>query len=158
MILSPKFLLENKIISFPETIDINKNMQQNGIDVDCIELFELSGTLKISEESKTSVDRIPVPLFENSWVLKKGTAYEFTSSFEVKIPETMGGSVIGRSTFNRAGILIRSSWFDSGFNGTIGGTIYCLNDVVLTKGTRVGQFIMHAANAASMYDGQYQKK
>ena len=157
MILNPKYLIQNEIITFPKSINIDKFIQQNGTDIDCIELFLLSGTLRISEEKKESVDRMLMqPELNNTWVLRKGNAYEFNSSFKIEVPATMGGSVIGRSTFNRAGILIRSSWFDSGFTGTLGGTIYCFNDCILTKGTRVGQFIMHSAESASLYSGQYQ--
>lgn len=167
MIISPKYLVQNEIITFPETIDVEKHIQQNGIDIDCITLTELTGALTISEEAKIAVTSTPMLLLPasaanaspaDSWYLKKGSVYEFTSSFEVVVPANMGGSVIGRSTFNRAGILIRSSWFDSGFKGTLGGTIYCFNDCILTKGTRIGQFIMHEASSAKLYDGQYQKK
>jgi deoxycytidine triphosphate deaminase len=158
MIINPQYLISNEIITFPETININKHLQQNGIDIDCIELTELTGTLNISEKHKESVTSAPVSLNDDVWHLKKGSVYEFNSSFEVSVPSNMGGSVIGRSTFNRAGILIRSSWFDSGFKGTLGGTIYCSNDCMLTKGTRIGQFIMHEAASAKLYDGQYQGK
>ncbi len=156
MIISPEYIIQNEIITFPDTIDITKHKQQNGIDVDCIELFELSGTFEISEVSKKSVRCIELPLFDNHWNLKKGNAYEFNSSFKIEIPNGMGGSVVGRSTFNRAGILIRSSWFDAGFKGIIGGTIYCFNDVVLTKGTRVAQVILHESQKGETYSGQYQ--
>lgn len=161
MIINPKYLIQNEVVKFPATIDIKKHTQQNGIDVDCVQLFEITGQLTISEEVKSGLIRMPAVFRtekNDSWFLTKGSVYEFESSFEIEIPGSMGGSVIGRSTFNRAGILVRSSWFDSGFKGTIGGTIYCFNDCLLTKGTRIGQFIMHEASAASLYSGQYQKK
>lgn len=158
MIIAPEYLLQNEIITFPQTIDITKHKQQNGVDVDCLELYEISGTFIISEVKKSGLKTTRVPLFEDHWNLKRGHAYEFNSSFKIEIPNKMGGSVIGRSTFNRAGILIRSSWFDPGFKGSIGGTIYCFNDCVLTKGTRVGQFIMHETQEGSLYSGQYNSK
>lgn len=157
MIINPDYLIKNEIITFPDTIDIIKHKQQNGIDIDCLSLVELTGTLVISEVAKTAIKGKKVHLYDNHWNLKKGHAYEFVSSFEIEVPNKMGGSLIGRSTFNRSGILIRSSWFDSGFHGVIGGTIYCFNDVVLTQGTRVGQFIMHETQEGSLYKGQYQK-
>lgn len=159
MIINPKYLIQNEIITFPATININKHTQQNGIDVDCVNVYAKSGSLTISEEQKLMPVSSLLEVDANGyWQLKKGNCYEFDSSFELAIPAAMGGSVIGRSTFNRSGILIRSSWFDSGFKGNIGGTIYCFNDCYIKKGTRIGQFIMHEAASASLYQGQYQKK
>lgn len=166
MLISPKYLVENEIITFPEHIIVSEHIQQNGIDIDCLELTHLSYTttpaiFKDSSHKPNPVLLTPTEITKSGiqgWLLKKGEAYSFNSSFEINIPKNMGGQVVGRSTFNRQGLLIRSSWFDSGFKGTLGATIYCFNDCFIETGVRIGQFIMHSGESAGLYAGQYQKK
>lgn len=168
MLISPKYLVENEIITFPKSIIIGEHIQQNGIDIDCLELTHLSylttpAVFKNSSNKPVPSVLEPMELTKEGsksikgWLLKKGEAYSFNSSFGINIPKNMGGQVVGRSTFNRQGILIRSSWFDSGFKGTLGATVYCFNDCFIEQGVRIGQFIMHSGESAGMYSGQYQK-
>ena len=169
MLISPKYLVENEIITFPDNIIIGEHIQQNGIDIDCFELTHLSYKTVPVIFKDSSVKPEPILLKPtkitkpgekdiNGWLLKKGEVYSFNSSFEIKIPKNMGGQVVGRSTFNRQGILVRSSWFDSGFKGTLGATVYCFNDVFIEQGVRIGQFIMHSGESAGLYTVQYQSK
>jgi deoxycytidine triphosphate deaminase len=164
MFLNPKDLLEKKIITYPADIDINKHVQQNGIDVDCIRIdninFEAMPIVGKDVNHKPDVKEEPVAELTRynmmGWRLKKGNTYTFESSFEIAVPDGMCGWVIGRSTFNRQGILIRSSLYDSGFKGKIGGTIYCFNNIAIEQGARVGQIVLASASSAGMYSGQYQ--
>lgn len=164
MFLSPQDLIDKKIVTYPVTIDITKHIQQNGLDVDCVSVFgfdakkwNVIGVNKSVKAEPQAEESMSLPLVgQNGWMLEKGKAFTFDSSFQIEIPDGMCGWVIGRSTFNRQGILIRSSLFDSGFKGTIGGTIYCFNNVAIEEGTRIGQFVMCEAKNASRYAGQYQ--
>lgn len=164
MFLNPQELLDKKIITYPEGFDISKFVQQNGLDVDCVKIHSLEfDSLPIVGKN---ISYKPEPKVENTtdltrygmtgWILKKGNTYTFESSFEIEIPEGMCGWVIGRSAFNRQGILIRSSLYDSGFKGNIGGTIYCFNNIAIQEGTRIGQIVLAKAENASLYKGQYQ--
>ena len=92
-------------------------------------------------------------------VLKRGRAYEIELC-EVKMPDDCWGYIFGRSTFNRQGILIRSSVIDPGYHGKIGVTAYVLgkNNVYIEVGDRVGQLLVFKANVSGKYDGQYQNE
>jgi len=167
MIYNPKKALENGFLIAPEQVDLEKNIQQNGVDVDCDKVFLIqSEPLIISEDFKSgtgSIEILPEKVYgldeSKEWFfLKAGRAYTFDSSFNVNVPSFLGAKLIGRSTFNRNGILIRSSWYDSGFKGNAGATIYCFRDLIIEKGTRIAQIIFEEADSSSMYNGQYQSK
>jgi len=167
MIYNPKKAIENGYLIPPTDINIANYIQQNGVDVDCDKVFELSndelymcGDVKINANS---TELIPVVIeFKNTtapgWRLEKGKAYTFDSSFEVNLPANLGASLKGRSSFNRNGILINSSWYDPGYKGNAAATIYCFRDLIITKGTRIAQIIFEEGDSCSMYNGQYQAK
>lgn len=169
MVVSPKLLIKKKIVTFPKKILIEKYIQQNGIDVDCLEIYDLdfdkypviADSISSFKPKARLIDPMEISR-ENmdikGWVLQKGHAYTFSSSFEINIPNNMCGEVVGRSTFNRQGIFIRSSWYDAGFKGNIGGTIYCFSNVIIECGVRIGQVILREGESASLYKGQYQKE
>lgn len=166
MLINPKYLIQNELITFPAHINIEEHIQQNGIDIDCKELFSLD--FKKTPIIMKSDSFKPIPHLEpiiditrsgvKGWLLKKGQAYTFNSSFNIDVPGNMGGQVIGRSTFNRHGILIRSSFYDAGFKGNLGGTIYCFNDIFIEEGMRIGQIVLSSAESAGLYNGTYQTK
>jgi deoxycytidine triphosphate deaminase len=67
--------------------------------------------------------------------------------------------VYGRSTLNRAGILLRSSIYDSGFVcNKIGFTMYPFNDCVIERESRIAQIIFYESHSNTMYNGQYQEQ
>lgn len=164
MFLNPQSLVDKKIITFPTNIDITKHLQQNGIDVDCDKVSYLPNEIPIVGKSlqvkPKLVDLKKEDIYkgEIGWYLKTGRAYSFDSTFYVEIPEGMCGWLIGRSSFNRSGVLIRSGLFDSGFKGYLGATIYCFSDIKIEQGARIAQFVMAKAENASLYNGQYQDK
>jgi|ERR1035437_645704 deoxycytidine triphosphate deaminase len=166
MIYNPRKVIENKYLEIPNGIDITKHIQQHGIDIDCDRIYEVSSDpFIISEREKYNIDCVELESSYFSEVsgfcfkLEKGKTYTFDSQFFTNIPDFLGAEVVGRSTFNRNGIFIRSSWFDPGFKGLAGGTIYCHNrDLIIERGTRIAQIIFHEGESASLYKGQYQTK
>lgn len=172
MFINPKDILHNNIVTFEDGINIDKHIQQNGIDVDCDRIWDLNFKSIPLIGKEISSKPNPKELLpsnisfaskelggkEVGWVLEKGKVYSFESSFNVNIPADMCGWVIGRSTFNRQGILIRSGFYDAGFNNKIGATIYCFNNIVLEKNARIAQIVLAKGDSASMYNGQYVKK
>ena len=168
MFLNPQTLLDKKIVtcSLPE-LKLEEHVQQNGIDINCNSIFEFGEGMLTVTKDKT--DKLPLRqvtpsdvYFKNGsnegWLLEKHVAYSFDSSFYVEIPEGMCGWIIGRSSFNRFGILVRSALYDSGFKGYVGGTIYCFNHVKIEKDARIAQLVLCSAENAALYNGQYQAK
>ncbi len=64
-----------------------------------------------------------------------------------------------RSSFSRQGVFVSTGIYDPGFKGTGGCTIYNMaaGRIELKKGERIGQMICFKADAASSYDGHYNK-
>ena len=100
---------------------------------------------------KITLDPINDVLFD----LRPGI-YSFESSITCEIPEGVAGWLISRSSLNRNGVFILSGFYDSGFRGKVGGTIYTHGWTQIEKGARVAQLVTPKAEAVGMYNGQYQ--
>jgi deoxycytidine triphosphate deaminase len=165
MIVNPQNLINNSVITFPSSIKIEDYIQPNGIDIDANRIYELefdSPPIIMNSDSykpkpKLLAKENIIPLVQG-WKLQKGKAYTFESSFNINLPMFLSGEVVGRSTLNRHGVFIRSSWFDSGFKGTIGATIYCFNDIWIQENARIAQVIVRMSETYNNYNGQYQQK
>ena len=92
------------------------------------------------------------------YFLKKFVPYEIRTIESVCIPKDMVGLIFSRSSFNRAGIIIRGTLFDSGFKGAPSLTLYPFQNIYIAKGTRIAQIIFVKADAYKLYKGQYQEK
>lgn len=89
------------------------------------------------------------------YFLKKFTPYEIRTIESVYIPKDMVGLIFSRSSFNRAGIIIRGTLFDSGFRGTPSLTIYPFLNMYLAKESRIAQIIFVKAESYKLYKGKY---
>ena len=93
---------------------------------------------------------------DDYWYLEKGCCYEFVANQYIEMAEGELAIIIGRSTFNRNGVLILSSIYDSGFKDFIGATCYNIaGDTKVRKGTRFAHLIIGSAETLNMYDGDY---
>jgi deoxycytidine triphosphate deaminase len=163
MILNPQKIVDDKILQYPDDIDWSIYVQQNGIDITVDRVFDINfkeipivGIKDSYKPSPILLEPVAITSYSKGFVFKKGNVYTAESDFFVTVPEGMCASVIGRSTFNRQGLLIRSSLYDSGFNGNVGFTIYCFNNFKVEKGARIGQIVFTQAENSSLYSGQYQ--
>ncbi len=78
----------------------------------------------------------------------------------VSVPVFMFALIFSRSTFNRQGILITSTVFEPGWRGIPTVSVYNFSgsDFSIAKDTRIAQIIFFKADAASVYNGQYQNQ
>lgn len=136
-------------------------VQQNGIDLRIIKLEEMSSgvsrfTFKPNgEESVMPGNR--QGLTDNPMRVLPGQAYQVTFHLELKepLPENVCAYIIGRSSFNRSGILIRSAWYDSGYAGELGATMYVHRRAEIDRFFRGAQILFFSADSADLYKGQY---
>lgn len=139
-------------------------IQQNGIDLRvCIVreydtgvarfAFKPNGDESILHGSKNTLIHNPLKLI-------RGCAYELVFHLKLKepLPEGVCAMIIGRSSFNRNGILIRSSLYDSGYIGELGATLYSFRRIEVERYFRMAQVVFISADTAKMYDGQYGEK
>ncbi|RLJ05221.1 MAG: hypothetical protein DRP18_03590 [Candidatus Aenigmatarchaeota archaeon] len=78
----------------------------------------------------------------------------------VSVPDDMFALIFSRSTFNRQGVLITATVFEPGWKGIPTVSIYNFSgvDISIAKDTRIVQIIFFKADAASVYNGQYQNQ
>jgi dCTP deaminase len=115
------------------------------------------GIIKMSAFSKIQQNGIDLTLREEL-ILDPGKSKNILLNEEVKLPANLCGELKIRSTYSRQGIFLSSGFWDSGFEGALGCTLYNLSDKTITipQNERVCQFICLEAESANLYQGQYQ--
>jgi len=135
-----------------------KMIQPNTIDLRVNKVFELENTLLVSSESSKTTRKfrelIPDP--DGIFGLQQGKAYQLETTTYIEMSAGEIGLVIGRSTFNRNGVLLMSSVYDSGFKDFVGATLYNIaGPTQIERNSRVAHLMLFDAEAYRLYDGQY---
>ena len=168
MFVNPREAIEQGWIKFPDHFteaDKEKCIQPNAIDFTVDRLFQIApaGVFVISEDLKimknqTEMYATPQPLIheQSGWVLSGG-AFDFLSDFYIKVPDGVAAYLVPRSTFVRNGVTVTSGLYDTGFEGNVGGVIFCNGNVAaIGKGTRIGQLIfVRSDTSGKTYAGGY---
>lgn len=176
-IISPKLILEKGILQLPSTIDPEKVLQPNGIDLSISHIEEMdthSDLVIIGDEVKTShLKTRAMPLkplyafeeetqyldkelqYKEGYLLKKGNTYKAETEYKLHLPEDMIAYIFTRSSLNRNGILTGSGLWDSGYHGPVGTTIYAFHDLILIPPCRIAQIVFMKADSALLYNGSY---
>lgn len=78
----------------------------------------------------------------------------------IKLPDDIYALFVQRSSFSRKGIFVTTGVYDPGYEGSLGCTVYNMSGrfINIPENERIGQLICYKADAASSYNGQYQKK
>jgi len=117
------------------------------------------GLVKFSKN--TQIQQVGIDLTIAETVRLKHGEYKAVKLNEiVSVPPDAFALMFSRSTFNRQGILITSTVFEPGWRGIPTVSIYNLSGAqcYITKDTRIIQIIFFRADAASVYNGQYQNQ
>lgn len=144
-----------------EVTNIDDTMiQPNTVDLRVDKVYRIgAGPMHIDEEEK--IHRKSMEIFpdeDGNFLLSPG-CYEMQSNQQVEIAEGEVALVLGRSTFNRNGVLIISSIYDSGFKDYAGATAYNIGGETTVKpNTRFAHLIIAKAESLHKYDGDYGEK
>ena len=145
-----------------EVTNIDETMiQPNTIDLRVDKVYRIgAGAMHLDEDKKEHRKSIEQKVDENgNYVLTRGTCYEIQSNQHVDIAEGEIAILIGRSTFNRNGVLIISSIYDSGFKDYAGATLYNIGgETTLKPNTRFAHLVIAKAETLHKYDGDYGEK
>ena len=109
----------------------------------------------------TKIAQVGIDLtIKNSVIINHGQSVNVLLNEIADLPKDIFATFTHRSSFNRKGVLITGSIYDPGYQGQIGCTIYNLSGetVVIEENERIGQMVFFRADAASEYNGQYQKE
>lgn len=138
-------------------------IQPNAIDLTVQAVFRIDSdsTVVLSEKMKQHANKtlLEVTYDKNDqeiWYLQRGS-YEILFNETIEVGPEEAGWVITRSTLNRNGIFITSGLYDSGYNGVMAGALHVLGPtaLILSPGTRVGQYLTVPAEAHRLYSGSY---
>lgn len=156
MILHPNGQAKTTLTNVDEQME-----QMHCLDVRIDKLYELHGDFALSEEIKVHRQQIEVQPDETGWFnLKPNTTYAFDTTHEVEMAAGEAGYIISRSTLTRNGLLATSALYDAGYKGGVNGQLAnnSIYKAKIKKGTRIGQFVVVAADTVKLYDGAYQAK
>ena len=155
MIINPETALKKKWIRGvgKNMIDVETQLQQNGIDL------RMGKIQTIAADQNEGVPRYEETYSEaGRFFINTGWAYALNAMERVSIPKGVAADIIGRSSLNRRGLLIRGSVYDSGFKGVCGATMYSFTAKKMQVGDRFAQMIFVTADTAQMYQGQHQNQ
>lgn len=158
MIINPKEIVDKEVIKNARKHEFE--VQQNGIDLTLDAAFRLVGPSFLGKQSKV-MPAIEPAFAEGSdcvYEFKPGEAYSIEFGQDIEVPEDMCAQIIQRSTLNRMGAYIIAGLYDSGFKNQIGAILRTNVPIKIEVGARIAQIIFMKADAASQYDGQYQKR
>ena len=154
MIISPKKALDKGwlrgVSGYP--MDEKEQLQQNGIDLRVGKLQQVGVNQGLADKPLYN----PKNPHDGFYFVRRQTAIAVDSLEHVTVPKNVVALVIHRSSFNRRGIFITGSVYDSGFRGVVGATMYSFVDMPIRKGTRFAQIIFMEADSYMSYKGQYQ--
>lgn len=152
-------------ITTPELLQ-DADFQPNGIDIRINKLYGLRDTDHAALLSQ--IRSIPTPYLVDPWSHHKlwgqnvyeltPGVWEFETELKVKVPDNFIGIIHQRSTLSRAGVIVTSGIYDSGYEGLIAGQIHTPRQLFLEKGVRIAQFILLPATSRGRYSGVYQNK
>jgi deoxycytidine triphosphate deaminase len=134
---------------------------QCGIDLSIKNIRRIKGG-KIFQDGKDIDEYEEVDSYNNTkgnkiFVLPNGV-YSLEFDQDIKLDNKHCALVIGRSTTNRVGCIIRSSVFDPGFEcPSIGATMYALGDTIIEieEHSRLAQLIVIECEESEAYNGSY---
>jgi dUTP pyrophosphatase len=171
MLISPKHAIEQGWITLPEGVNLEKTIQPNAIDFTLDRMFQMAtdmgGTIITESERKfpefhelDGSNGWCIPGGSNGWCIPALGMVDCMSNFTVNIPEGVAAQLVVRSSFGRAGIILTSGLYDSGFKGNIGFTLFNRSSlpVFTAPGTRVGQIIFMPSVSVGTYNGVYNNK
>ena len=152
-------MFKHPVNASTEVTNIDKKMiQPNTIDLRIDKVWRIgAGPMHMDEKKKDHRKRIAQTVDKDgNFVLEHGACYEIQSKQHVDIAEGEIAILLGRSTFNRNGVLIVSSIYDSGFKDFAGATMYNIGGETTVKPkTRFAHLIIAEADTLHKYEGDY---
>ena len=164
MILNPYTMLKKGCIIQGSEECLAQNGYDLRIETICEVTTDLDSILAINDKGlKNNAYVIVKPNYNSKdknlyYFLKRNTPYVVKTIESVYIPKNVVGIIFSRSTFNRNGIIVRATLFDSGFRGTPSLTVYPFQNIRIAKGCRIAQIIFMTATPYKLYKGKYNEK
>lgn len=165
MNLNGKQIVELGIVT---KVDNPECIQQVGVDLEIIDIFQVLGTGIIPKEGKTKLGSYikqqlvdcPNPNDDKTtkgWFLQPG-AYDITLKQGCSIPANQRLQIVQRSSLLRNGVLLASSMFDPGFSTeNIGTVMHVKEPIYIHYEARVAQAYVTGVNDVdNLYQGQWQ--
>ena len=139
-----------------ETIDV----QPNAVDLRLGRVFMLTSTpFKISNEEKIHRELVEIHPSKDGYFNLGVGYYNIEYENKIKVAEGEAGYVITRSTLVRNGVYLTTGLYDSGYEGKmVSGMHVTTENMMIKKGTRVGQYLCFDAESLHLYSGDYQEK
>lgn len=152
-LLNPRKMIDLGVV---QGLVSDKQLQPNAIEAEVSELFQVSGSIELSEAGKKMPTLTKVEAVDGFWDLEPNSVYDCSSRLYCEIPEGIAATLNIRSTLNRGGIRLSSGVYDSGYSGHVGFIIHTGPlPLRLGVGTRVVQVMFWQSDSDGKYLGGY---
>ena len=160
MLLNPKRMYEQGVVY--NVGDADLQIQQNGVDLRVLKIYDLTSTGEIHRTKSVVSERKdiePTQCADGLWWCLKPGYYGITFYEGVKLPAHVSAEIKVRSSLLRSGVIVKSGFFDSGFETEHAGCfLFALKEIEIEEGARVAQIVFFHSDSAKKYDGQWQGK
>ncbi len=153
-------ITDEKMIT--EYIDLETQLQPNGFDLSIKEVMGFSDAFepRIDFTNKNRLISLALPWLPTSgeYHLDPGT-YLFRANEFFKMPATISGWGMPRSTLSRCGITVNSAIIDAGYSGHLVFVVTLPQKAIFSKNARFIQVIFFKLRGipTNLYDGVYKE-
>ena len=154
MLLNPKRMYDQGVIFNVGNIDVQ--LQQNGVDLRVLNIYELTSD-GVIYRAKSVVSERQYVTPENGFYNIIPGYYGITFHEGVKLPSHVSAEIKVRSSLLRSGVIVKSGFFDSGFETEHAGCfLLALKSIKIEEDARVAQIVFFHSDSAKKYEGQWQ--
>ena len=158
MILESNSIVKHKI--FLKFIDEQHQLQPAGVDITLKEVYAFKNAGKIDFDNKErKISDVEPIQYNNEWVYLKPGCYKVIFNEYVRIPSTVVGLCLPRSSLLRNGVTLETAVWDPGYEGRSEALLVVFNPhgCYLKRNAKIGQMIFIKLNkeAEKLYEGIY---
>lgn len=154
-------LIKNTPPLLSDFLDIEQQLQPNGIDLSLREIFEYSGPgiIAVDNASRKLAPVTPLVFDQNGFIHLKEGLYLITYNEVVNLPSDIMALGRARSSLLRCGAAIHTAVWDAGYTGRSQSllVVYNKEGITLEKNARLMQLVFfRLSEATAGYCGIYQ--
>lgn len=151
MILDPAHLKDHVLFGYNE-----RGFQPNSYDLQTRVIYEICGGVTLyADGSKELPEYKEVESVDGFFILKPDILYQVEAYETVKMPHSICGISIMRSSMAKSGASGEIGLYDSGYQGSLGMTVKVKHECRIQEGASIAQVLFFGAWTSHLYEGEY---
>ncbi|NUN11399.1 deoxyuridine 5'-triphosphate nucleotidohydrolase [Candidatus Micrarchaeota archaeon] len=163
MVLSKNEILDeiskNKLVE--DFVDLKEQLQPASFDLTLAKVYEFDskGALDFDNSERKICDVREISFNQEGWVDLKPGSYKARFNETIRLPSSLAGITVSRSSLARNGCMVHTGFWDPGYSGK-GECVIVIGDrgLKLKKNAKIAQMIFFklSTEATDLYSGMHQ--